>query len=452
MKDTADETWFMRAGSTLFALLCLLSAAIWNGYPIVYSDTSSYLASGFHLETLVDRPITYGLFIRVCSFNGWSLWTVVIAQSMLLAYVIGMLLRSFGVRNSWARSLIIGSTALVTGLPFVSGQLITDVFTPILVIALFLLLFIEGLSRRSRTLLFGIFLLSFAMHMSHVSITALLLIIALVLGRLLRGTCPNRKGWRTIITILLLSIAGTLVMGVSLAKSKYTFYAAHLAETGVLQRYLEEHCTTEHFQLCERSGSIPQSADAFLWADDSPLKVYRSRKEMEVELGKIVAGSLKEPALLWMQITSAIKATGEQLTRYAVGDGNGSFGDGTLLHERVALYIPSEIEAYEGTRQMAREQFDRPVALMNLFGSIIMIFSLIALGTFWSFFRRSLTTGPYLTSATIFLISALIVNAGINASLVMVADRFGTKLAWLIPFLAIASFVSIMIDRNKTQG
>ncbi len=451
MWNASEEKWFARAGATLFALLCLLSGAIWNGYPIVYSDTSSYIVSGFHLETLIDRPITYGLFIRVCSLNGWSLWTVVIAQSMLLAYVSGLLLRSFGIRNSWSRSLIIGSAAIVTGLPFVCGQIITDVFTPILVITLFLLLFINGLPRRTRTLLFGIFLLTFAMHMSHVSITVLLLLIALVLSRLRRRTGQTLKGWRTVVTILLLSVAGTLVMGVSLAKSKYSFYAAHLAEVGVLQRYLQEHCATEHYQLCDRLGSIPQSADAFLWADDSPLKVYQSRKEMEVELGRIVAGSLKEPSLVWMQVTSALKATVEQLARFGVGDGNGAFGEGTLLHERVALFIPSEVKAFDSTRQMDGDEFRGPMLLLNGFYSIVMVLSLLSLGASWLFFRQQVRSTPYLVSAIIFLISAIIVNAAINASLVMVADRFGTKLAWLAPFLAIASFTVIMDLRRQTS-
>jgi hypothetical protein len=58
---------------TLGALGLMLDA-IYNGYPLVYSDTSTYLASGFELQTPVDRPITYGLFIRLTSLNGFSLW------------------------------------------------------------------------------------------------------------------------------------------------------------------------------------------------------------------------------------------------------------------------------------------------------------------------------------------------------------------------------------------
>jgi hypothetical protein len=426
-----------------------MSAAIWNGYPIVYSDTSSYLASGFHLETLVDRPIAYGLFIRAFSFNGWSLWTVVIAQSMLLAYVIGLLLRSFGIRSSWQRSLIIGGTALLTGLPFVCGQIITDVFTPILVITVFLLLFVDDLPRRTRTLLFGSFLLAFATHMSHVSIMVALLVIALLCHRLMRRTDPRHAGWRTIITILVLSVVGTLAMGVSLAKSKYTFYAAHLAETGVLQRYLKEHCSTEHFLLCGRLGSIPQSADAFLWSDGSPLKVYPGRKEMESELGRIVIGSFQEPSLLWMQVTSAVEATGKQLTHFAVGDGNGAFGEGTLLHQRVALFIPSEVSAFDNARQMDGKRFRGPVVLLGRYHGLVMVVALLVLAFSWIFFRHQLQAIPHLSTATLFLIGALIINAAINASLVMVADRFGTKLAWLVPFLAVTSIVVIFNSPNK---
>ncbi|MGV9012003.1 MAG: hypothetical protein ACOH13_05360 [Flavobacteriales bacterium] len=418
-----------------------MSAAIWNGYPIVYSDTSSYLASGFHLETLVDRPITYGLFIRLCSLNGWSLWTVAIAQSMLLAYVLGSLLRGLGIANPWSRSFIIGGTALLTGLPFLCGQIITDVFTPILVITLFLLLFIEALPRRTRAVHFAIFLLAFAMHMSHVSITVLLLLFGLLLKWLLPRALPNMNGWRTIITLLLLSVAGTLVMGVSLAKSKYTFYAAHLAGTGVLQRYLEEHCATQHFQLCERLGNIPQSADAFLWADNSPLKIYTSRQEMETELGSIVAGSLQEPALLWMQIKSAMSASAQQLTRFAVGNGNGAFGEGTILHERIASFIPSEIAAFDNALQMKGVQFNGAVSVLVRFHDLVMGLALLVLALSWIFYRHRLQSTPYLASASLFLISAILVNASINASLVMVADRFGTKLAWAVPFLAIVTCV-----------
>ena len=87
------------------ATLALLIAALWNGYPLVYSDTSAYLASGFLLETPIDRPITYGLFMRVCSLNGFSLGLVVLAQAMLLAHAMGLALRGVGIDRSHAGAM-----------------------------------------------------------------------------------------------------------------------------------------------------------------------------------------------------------------------------------------------------------------------------------------------------------------------------------------------------------
>jgi hypothetical protein len=63
---------------SFIATTCLLLFdALYNGYPLIYSDTGTYLSSGFLLETPFDRPITYGIFMRISSLNGVSLWGVV---------------------------------------------------------------------------------------------------------------------------------------------------------------------------------------------------------------------------------------------------------------------------------------------------------------------------------------------------------------------------------------
>lgn len=45
----------------------------------------------------------------------------------------------------------------------------------------------------------------------------------------------------------------------------------------------------------------------------------------------------------------------------------------------------------------------------------------------------------------------MLINSAVNASLVMVADRFGAKLAWLVPFLTITTFMLLYYPRNKTS-
>jgi hypothetical protein len=63
-------------------------AAFYNGYPLLYSDTSTYLASGFELQTPVDRPITNGIFLRIFSLNGLTLFAAAFFQSLLLSCLI----------------------------------------------------------------------------------------------------------------------------------------------------------------------------------------------------------------------------------------------------------------------------------------------------------------------------------------------------------------------------
>lgn len=63
----------------LFSLsvILLIMPAIVNGYPLVYSDSGTYIGSGFEGIVPVDRPIAYGLFVRHISV-AYSLWFVIL--------------------------------------------------------------------------------------------------------------------------------------------------------------------------------------------------------------------------------------------------------------------------------------------------------------------------------------------------------------------------------------
>lgn len=441
-----EDQWHVRLVATLLCAASLMSAALWNGYPIVYSDTASYIISGFHLETLIDRPITYGLFIRACSFNGCSLWPVALAQSMILAHVMGLSLKSIGIDRAFLRAVIIVPTALFTGLPFVCGQIITDTFTPILLFTLYLLLFPKSVSKRTHITLLALFLLAFAMHMSHITITAAILLLAVVLRHPMKQRGLPVAPWPSLGIMALLAVTGTLVMGTALAKSKHTFFAARMAEAGILQRYLEEHCGSGEYKLCARLGRIPHDANAFLWDTDTPLNVFSNRQEMEEELGRIQSGSFAEAPLLWLHLKAACSSIGHQFTRFAVGDGNGDFRAGTVLHDRIVTFFPAELDQFETARQMRPDSFHGPLTLANRGYSIAMVLSLAAVNIMTFFVGKRSTRTLVLIW---FLLCGLVLNVCINAGLVMVADRFGTKTAWLLPFAAIAMAVSAFTYRRS---
>ena len=71
----------------LFGTFILLAVALFNGYPLVYSDSGTYIKSGIEGFVPPDRPIIYGLFIAFFSFE-YSLWLVILAQNLLTAFVL----------------------------------------------------------------------------------------------------------------------------------------------------------------------------------------------------------------------------------------------------------------------------------------------------------------------------------------------------------------------------
>jgi hypothetical protein len=65
----------------------LLWVAFFNGYPVFYPDSGQYLWVSFDLQPPIYRTISYSIFIRLVSF-GTSPWLVVIAQSLIVIFVL----------------------------------------------------------------------------------------------------------------------------------------------------------------------------------------------------------------------------------------------------------------------------------------------------------------------------------------------------------------------------
>lgn len=59
----------------------IIALAFFNRYPLVYSDTGTYIRSAFTLHPPVDRPIGYSLIIRAVTWQS-TLWTVVLFQKI----------------------------------------------------------------------------------------------------------------------------------------------------------------------------------------------------------------------------------------------------------------------------------------------------------------------------------------------------------------------------------
>ena len=121
-------------------LLCL--PAIWNGFPLVYSDTGAYLATAFEGKVPMARPTGYGLFIGYTSWGG-NIWLPLVAQSLLFAWLVmrtaNVALPNSNMRIGYMVSMVV--IAGTTGMSWYASQLMPDVFTGLVVLGFFVLLF-----------------------------------------------------------------------------------------------------------------------------------------------------------------------------------------------------------------------------------------------------------------------------------------------------------------------
>ena len=177
----------MRNIKTLLILgtgtLILLIIGLYNGFPLVYSDTGTYIYSGFDKFIPNDRPITYGLFLRFFCFN-YSLWFVILVQNFLTSFVIYETLKMFKIKNLNFVLLFIGILTflmLFTGISWYSNQIMPDFFTPLIILLICLLVLGENQSLFKKIIFSIILIYSLTTHFSNLLIGLSLIMLLIIL-------------------------------------------------------------------------------------------------------------------------------------------------------------------------------------------------------------------------------------------------------------------------------
>lgn len=426
MNDNLKFTLFVFLGT-----LCLMSNAFYNGFPIVYSDTSTYIASGFALETPFDRPITYGLFLRLFSLNGSSLWFVIFFQGLILSYLVFLVIRLFTGERSFLKFglLTIILLSLLTGVSWTVCQIMTDIFTSIGLLCT-ILIFLGKFKRKTMILLYILFFMSAAMHMSHILLFCLILITIFCLRNFIlpKQDYPYRNLQFTI--LLILTIASIITMGSAISKSKHVFFMGAMVEHGIVKNYLNDYCGNKQYKLCAYKDSLPVRAYEFVWDENSPLNKIGGWKETKNEFNEIIYVTLTDPKYIVMHIKESFKATFQQLTLFSIGDGNGSFLEGTLLHERVSKYFSRELTAYNSSKQNQSQLYF--LFFFNSLYKIVIILSLLLIIIIFAKFAINLDR--QVKTITVIFFIGIILNAWDCGTFANAIDRLGCKMIWLIPF------------------
>lgn len=429
----------------------ILSAALVNGYPLVYSDTGTYLRSAFTGYVPEDRPYWYGLFIQITSGNGRSLWGVVVAQAALCSALLWRCWRVFGDARAWTFLFTVATLAPFSGLGWYAGQLVADIFTVIGVLAGVLVLF--GGGRAWQQALLGLLIImSCWVHLSN------LLILPLVLGCVwcaarwsrsparpsgtLMALCTLVIGWPT------LWMANKAISGDGhISRYSHVFLMSRMAESGIIHRWLKEHCPDDPTPLCAYTDSIPRSNKAFMWTERSPLHWQGGPHKVREEWRGIFQRTLLEPKYLAWHIKASLVSTAELLTLWKVAaelEGDYYRQDYSAPYGSIAGLMPHELDAFLHSEQNSGTGKLWMRVVDPVYSSILALSIIAALVLVWPNRRDTWTM-------LMVGVSTLLFGAWVCASLSTVDSRFMGRTAWLLPMMvAMAAWKLLPRSTHRT--
>lgn len=418
----------------------LLWPAFLNGYPLMFGDSGVYLTDGVTFHGGWARPVFYGLFLLPLHWK-LSIWPVVVVQAgmsvLLIRAVVGRFLQRSGERLQFGIMVVL---AAATSLPWFASQIMPDLFGPLIVLALALLILApERLAPWAQILLPLLAAGLITFHQSYVPISLAVVVTLLALrwwqARRLRAGEVARAALVPALAILALVAANTVFLGrASLSPYGAIFPMARMMIEGVGQRTLERECPRPDWSLCSQVGKIPATFEDFLFGPNGTLARAGGYKVVAGQAPAIVAATFRaEPEVV---IRNAARRVVEQLGSFATGDWlDRPMPD--VIRAWEAVFPAAEVARFEASRQVRGVRLV-PDGLQILHRTVGFAALAITLAGAAFTLRRRSKLGALLTAFVV----ALFVNACVTAGLSGVYDRYQSRFVWLAVLGAMMLFAS----------
>ena len=432
--------------------LMFLSVAIWNGFPLIFFDTGAYVLEGLGHVFLVERAPVYAEFLFLTGAR-FSLWPVVAVQALMTSYLILEVARAEVPGLTLRGLVVIGALlSLFTGIAWYAGQVEPDIFTPMVILGAWLLLFrSHRLGKAGRRWVTGLTTLAVASHPSHLGLLGGLLIAALLLQWVVRRypALPRpdlRRGAIALATSLGLIVAGNFVLTgkLFLSKSGSVFLFARLMQDGIVQRLMDDTCPpagTETWRLCDFKNRLPKSANAWLWGERSGFRAlggFNNEKQQQ-EDRRIIGETIKRYPV--MHVRAAIYDSVLQFLQFKTGDG---IEPQVFIQERpFRQVIPQQIPAYlEARQQKGRIRF-KALNMIHVTAGVMSLLGLLVLLQHAAI-RRAWAEA----SLPAVVLLGLMGNAVICGTFSNPHDRYQSRIIWL-PSLVL--LLAVTRDRRALQ-
>lgn len=445
MFATVTRTRLLSAGLAILGMLLVTWPAFYNGYPLMYSDSGTYIRSAVELIPPVDRPIGYGVLIRLV---GWEVttWTTVLFQGFIIYWTTGRVMRLFFENHRLPHFVILGLLAVLSSLPWYAAQIMPDVFVGVVVLMVFLLFFDEaGWKRRLLYCLLTVFFMAF--HYSFFLIV------------FLTGSCVILMHIRKIFTVhrkilfdflCLNAFMGLTVLAVMTINYRYegkfkfsfssnVFLVAKFCDGEILSTYLKDNCGKKAVPFCSYKDSTLDNPMAFLWNSNFPIQHERlDWRVANDQCAVIVHDVFTIPKYRNMFVKEALRATVVQLQQNEIGSGLMPYIDsiGAPNYDLLNNY-GAEYSAFINSRQNTEHMDDLTI---NRFNQWILIACTIAL--LFGLFYRPLSAR--FRDFLILCMAGVVFNAFVTAALANVYSRLQARITWLLVFAALIVIAALI--------
>ncbi|MFI4865937.1 MAG: hypothetical protein ACHQDB_02410 [Steroidobacterales bacterium] len=466
-------------------LLALIWPAVYNGQPFYFPDTTAYLRgadAGFQKLTgvatpwsltedttgpdsvaqagdaaatpsvssikdktvLSGRSVYYGALLYMGDRIG-GFWLTIVVQAVVLLLAMVLFFRAVEAPLGLNFAITVIAVALTTSASFFVSFLMPDIFAATVILACASLI---GAKRRLPWGDYTIWLLLLAaaltFHTSHVLIAGVMLVFALVYNTAKRSW-GNWRGLAVIGVCLAVAFAAEALFGwavrraVGAAPLRPPFLMARLIEDGPGYRYLKESCPRSNFQVCNSLGRLPMNADKFIWSFDPPgvfaVSTPEIRRMLSAEQIRFAWAVVKYDPL--GVVGAAAANAGLEFFSLGLAEFDMSAPTDRLLANK----LPTQYRAR--FRASAAYKGSVPTRTWSGIGMIVFWSGLLSLVVILFTGRLRQRLHARQLDPALWVLAGVVINAVVCGTMSGPHDRYAARVAWLIPFVAIALLLEV---------
>jgi hypothetical protein len=446
--------------SILFYLLTplvLLIPAFYNGYPLVYSDSGTYIRSGIELILPPDRPIMYGLLIQSVDFN-FTLWPIIYIQAFLVNLILWKLIALVTDKFSHKKYLLfIIPLSYLSSLGWYTSQIMPDIFT-FIAVGSSILLFLQKKQRLWKKVLYSlIIIVSINVHFSNfpiVFITMIIMFIVLKWKKILLVKYSIITPMIALFSSIICGIFINLAIGntTKINQGSHVYLMGKMIDSGVLKSFLDDNCQTNKYIFCACKDSLPIDNRDLLWNYNGPLYQHGGWEKTAKPYNQILIAILKSPKHFSLFLYNSFIATATQLFQNNLGSGLESnyfrqmdSPPSIEINKHYQFELNQYLQSRQNGNLWGQElNLETPNLIQNILFYISSFFILM----FFLSKRIRAILSLNLKVLVVFLLFSVLSNALVVSFLANTYDRLQSRISWVIIF----SFMLIVVLHGKKIG